>query len=80
MSSIAKTLIASFAALLVCAGEAALFATDTSAAGPEHSVSVGADVAALHGRIAPAPSAAGRRADGAHRASAADEQRVHHAA
>jgi hypothetical protein len=61
MSSIAKTLIGSFAALLVCAGEAALFATDTAAVGPGHPVSVGyaavnrdrpAHVAALPGRIA----------------------------
>jgi len=39
MSSIAKFLLGSLAALLLCAGEVALIATDTSASGPQYSVS-----------------------------------------
>lgn len=40
MSSIAKILLGSLAALLLCAGEVALLATDTAAAGPQHSLIV----------------------------------------
>ena len=40
MSSIARILLGSLAALLLCAGEVALLAADTSATGPQHSVSV----------------------------------------
>ena len=38
MASITKILLGSLAALLLCAGEVALLATDTSASGQQHSV------------------------------------------
>ncbi len=40
MSTIAKFLLASLAALLLCAGEGALFAADTAGAGSQRSISV----------------------------------------
>jgi len=61
MSTIAKILLSSLAALLLCAAEGALFAADTAAAEPPHSIIVPyfdlnlqrpADVATLYHRIA----------------------------
>ena len=41
MNSITKYLLGSLAAILLCAGEAALFAADTAAAAPARSITVG---------------------------------------
>ena len=67
MSTIAKIMLAGLAALLLCAGEGALFAADTAAAEPQNSVVVPfsdlnlqrpADVATLYHRIARAAASA----------------------